>query len=150
VTPHTVNIQCGKYSNSALHFVIWHGRYSGESNLHRAYSNSNIKAVNALLYTDDVSVQDNGGNTPLHRSCQFGDVDIVESLLSVFANTIITNDYKRTPAELANYVANSELEPCFSQLLPWPADTATNVTTSVSVTQSTSGIVSITDVTISK
>jgi ankyrin repeat protein len=152
VTPHTVNIQCGEYNDSALHFVIWHGRDTGDSRIKNACRNNNIKVVNTLVYVDDVNVQDNNGDTPLHDACQYGNVDIVECLLSVFANTNITNDRKRTPVEQAKYVGNNEVVSCFtcfSQPLSWPADTTTNVTTSVSVTQSTSGIASITDVTIS-
>jgi ankyrin repeat protein len=151
VTPHTVNIQCGQYNNSALHSVIWHGRNSGRNRLHTACSNNNIQAVKTLVYTDDndVNRQNNYGHTPLHYACDYGNVDLVECLLSVFAHANITDDDKRTPAEHAKYRGNQELVPCFSQFLNMCPDTATNVPTSVSVTQSTSGIASITDVTIS-
>jgi ankyrin repeat protein len=120
VTPHTVNIQCGRYNDSALHSVIWHGRDRGVNRLHRACLNNNIQVVITLMYTDDndVNVQDNYGDT---RHCTLlvgvGNVDIVECLLSVFANTNITNDDKRTPVEHAKYFGNNELVPCFSQSL---------------------------------
>jgi hypothetical protein len=149
VTPHTVNIQCGKYNNSALHFVIWHSRDTRVNALHNACRNNNNEKVSTLLYTDDVNVQYDRGNTPLHDACQFGNVDIVRSLISVFANTNITDEDKRTPVELAKKSGNSEVVLCFSQKLHWPADRATYVTTSVSVTQLTLGNASITDVTIS-
>jgi ankyrin repeat protein len=74
--------------------------------------------VNTLLYTDDVNVQDNDGDTPLHNACQMGNVDIVGSLISVFANTNITDDDKTTPVEQAKFFGNNELVSCFSQLLP--------------------------------
>jgi ankyrin repeat protein len=149
VTPHTVNIQCGVYNDSALHSVIWRGRDTRVNALHNACANNNIEEVNTLLYTDDVNVQANYGNTPLHRACQFGNVDIVWSLISVFANTNITNDKRRTLVEVAKDFGNNELVSCFSQCRNKYSDTTTNVTTSVSVPQSTSGIASITDVTIS-
>jgi ankyrin repeat protein len=148
VTPHTVNIQCGEYNDSALHFVIWHGRDSRVNALHTACGDNDIETVNTLLYIDDVNVQAGNGDTPLHRASRYGNVDIVQSLLSVFADINITDDYRRTPVEHVKYYGNNELVPCFSQLLPRCANTATNVTTSVSVTQSTSSVASITDVTI--
>jgi ankyrin repeat protein len=108
VTPHTVNIQCGKYNNSALHFVIWHGRDTGDSRIKNACRNNNVKVVNTLVYVDDVNVQDNKGATPLHDACEYGNVDIVECLLSVFANTNITNDNKRTPVEQAKFLVTTK------------------------------------------
>jgi ankyrin repeat protein len=152
VTPHTVNIQCGRYNDSALSTVIWRSYNSRVNALHVACTNSNIDTVNTLLYTDDVNVQNNDGDTPMHCACQMGNVDIVGCLISVFADTNITDNDKTTPVEQAEFFGNNELISCFSQLLPRWADTtinATSVTTSVSVTQSTSGIASITDATIS-
>jgi ankyrin repeat protein len=151
VTPHTVNIQGGEYNNSALHFAIWHSHGLGLNRLHGACENNHIELVNTLLYTDNVNIQANRGHTPLHCACQFGNVDIIKSLLSVFANTSITNDEKRTAVEHGKLWGNSELVPCFSQLLQWCPDTTTNVTTSVRVTQSTSEYNAsiITEVTIS-
>jgi ankyrin repeat protein len=77
------------------------------------------------VYTDDNDVdgQDNNGCTPLHHACQFGNVDLVECLLSVFANTNITDDDKRTPVEHAKYSGNNELVSCFSQFLNMCPDT---------------------------
>jgi ankyrin repeat protein len=151
VTPHTVNIQCGKYNDSALHSAIWRGRNTGVSRLHVACQNSNIQEIYTLVYTDDndVDVQDNDGRTPLHHACGYGKVNFVQSLLSVFASTNITDDDKRTPVEQAEYCDNNEVVPCFSQCRNMCPDTTTNVTTSASVTRSTSGNASITDVTIS-
>jgi hypothetical protein len=151
VTPHTVNIQCGKYNDSAFHSVIWHGRDLGENRLHEACRDNNIQVVKSLVYNNenDVNVQASNGGTPLHFACGYKNVDVVECLLSVFANTNITDDEKETPLEAAEYYGNNELVLCFSQFLNMCPDTTTNVTTSVSVTQSTSGNASITDVTIS-
>jgi ankyrin repeat protein len=117
VTPHTVNIQCGRYNDSALHTVIWHGHNLGENRLHTACHNNDIQAVKTLVYTNDndVNGQDNGGYTPLHYACNYGNVDIVESLLSVFANINSTDDNKQTPVELAKYHGNKEVVLCFSQ-----------------------------------
>jgi ankyrin repeat protein len=151
VTPHTVNIQCGRYSDSSLHSVIWHGRAFGESRLHTACTNNDNQVVTTLVFTDDndVNVQDSDGKTPLHIACLFGNVDIVECLLSVFADTNITDDEKRTPVKLAKHWGNNELVPYFSHFQHLCTDTTTHVTTSISVTQSTSGIASVTDVTVS-
>jgi ankyrin repeat protein len=122
VTPHTVNIQCGIYNNSALHSVIWNSRDPGESRLQTACANNDIEEVNTFLYTDDVNVQDNSGDTSLHEACRYGNVEVVECLLSVFANVNITNDSRRTPVEQAEYYGNDQLVPGFSQLLPRPAE----------------------------
>jgi ankyrin repeat protein len=127
VTPHTVNIQCGMYNDSALHSVIWRSRDTRVNALHNACRNNNIEVVNTLLYTDDVNVQESSGNTPLHDACQWGNVDIVKSLISVFANTSITDDYKRTPVEHAKYHGNNEVVSSCSQLLSWRVDTTPNL-----------------------
>jgi ankyrin repeat protein len=102
--------------------------------------------VNDLLKTDDVNVQDSDGNTPLHIACQFGNVDIVKSLLSVLANTNITNDDKNTALEHAKYYGNNELVSFLSlQLLSKPADAATNVMRNDNVPESTSDADSVTN-----
>jgi hypothetical protein len=120
VTPHTVNIQCGLYMDSALHFTVW---YTGPTwnrgvNLHKACLHSNRKQVISLMYSADIDEQNSTGRTPLHNACHIDDKYIVQSLLSVFACTDITDDEKYTPIDTAKFYNHNNLLSCFTPLLP--------------------------------
>jgi hypothetical protein len=64
-------------------------------------SEGDIDEVNKRLDTCNVDEQDDTGNTLLHRACEYGHVEIVRLLLSVFARTDITDDDGVTPIEMA-------------------------------------------------
>jgi ankyrin repeat protein len=144
VTPHTVNIQCGRYNESALHFVVFcrindkHWKHS----LHSACDRANVRDVISVLYNADVDLIDRNGCTPLHMACQNGSVSIVQLLLSVFARVDITNNDRRIPIDVANFHGNTELVPYISQLVDVSnytpcSSTALNVTSSSSATRPT-------------
>jgi ankyrin repeat protein len=67
--------------------------------------------VQDLLYTYDFSRQDGNGHTPLHKTCQYGHVSIVKTLLSVFAPPATTNNWGNTAGQLADLFGNGELAP---------------------------------------
>jgi ankyrin repeat protein len=118
VTPHTVNIQCGKYNDSALHFDICFSKVENWiHSLHMACTKANIDDVSIMMYDTDVSTTDHQGCTPLHLVCQNGSVNIVQLLLSVFARVDITNNDRNTPIDTANRYGNKKLVPYMSPLL---------------------------------
>jgi ankyrin repeat protein len=118
VTPHTVNIQCGRYNDSALHFAIFgFSNTNWNHSLHNACHEANIDDVSIAMYDTDVDIIDQDGDTPLHWACQGDNLNIVQMLLSVFARVDITNSKKRTPIEEAKFFGNSEFVPYMSQLL---------------------------------
>jgi ankyrin repeat protein len=147
VTPHTVNIQCGLYMDSALHFTIWYTGptwYRSET-LHKACLRSNRERVSSLLYSVDVDEQDASGRTPLHNACHMDYKNIVRALLSVFANTDTTDDDKYTPMDAAKFYNNTNVLSCFTPLL-----SSRDTTHTVYVTQSAAVDVVVSDVTISE
>jgi hypothetical protein len=118
VTPHAVNIQCGRYRDSVFHSVI--GKISEESWNRSIYSScleGNVCGVSKVLFDTNVDMIDHHGDTPLHVACRCGQMDIALLLLSVFARVDITNGARRIPVEEANRFGNAELVPYMSQLL---------------------------------
>jgi hypothetical protein len=118
VTPYTVNLQCGTYNDSSLHFVIF---YTNQANwnhsLHNACYRGDIRDALNTVYSTDVNMIDQSGSTPLHWACRYNNVDIVRILMSVFARDDITDNDKRTSIETANYYGNEDLVPYMSQYL---------------------------------
>jgi ankyrin repeat protein len=153
VTPHTVNIQCGKCMDSALHFVIYSINYKNwKHSLHSACNRANISDVTIAVYGVDINMTDHTGSTPLHWACQSDTLDIVQLLLSVFARVDITDDDKRAPLEVANEFGNKDLVPYMSQLLDASkytpsSSTGANVSSTSSVTRPTVDVI-ISDVSI--
>jgi hypothetical protein len=147
VTPHTVNIQCGDFMDTALHFTIWYHEPAWEHSvhLHRACGQSDRERVDSLLYSADVDEQDGSGGTPLHAACQMDDTCIVQFLLSVFARTDITDDNRRTSIDMAKDYKYNNLLSCFTPLL-----SSRDTTHTVYVTQSAAVDVVVSDVNISE
>jgi hypothetical protein len=118
VTPHTVNIQCGRHNDSALHFAICFSNVKNwKHSIHGACTRDNTDDVSIALYDTNVNMTCHDGSIPLHWACQNGSVDIVRLLLSVFARVDITNDDRRTPIDAAMQFGNKELVPYMSSLL---------------------------------
>jgi hypothetical protein len=135
VTPHTVNIQCGRPNESALHSVMYYIKHDNwNHSLHSVCKRADIRDVNNALYDTDIDMIDHHGSTPLHRACQNGNVNMVQLLLSVFARDDITDNEKLTPIEIAKCFGNKELVSYMSQLLD-----VTNYTLSSS-TGATAGV----------
>jgi ankyrin repeat protein len=82
----------GKRCNTALHEVIWHTQMTP---LHWSCYRCDTAAVVDVVYESDVNVQDGAGRTAMHQACVNRHLDIVKVLLSVFADTNITNDFGR-------------------------------------------------------
>jgi ankyrin repeat protein len=101
--------------------------------------------VDSLLYSADVDEQDASGRTPLHNACQMDDKYIVQSLLSVFARTDITDDDRRTPIDTGQTLQYNNVLSCFTPLL-----SSRDTTHTVYVTQSAAVDVVVSDVNISE
>jgi ankyrin repeat protein len=84
-------------------------------------------------------------STPLHKHVMMDDKYIVQSLLSVFARTDITDDNRRTPIDMAKRYNNNNLLSCFTPLL-----SSRDTTHTVYVTQSAAVDVVVSDVNISE
>jgi ankyrin repeat protein len=132
VTPHTVNIQCGRYCDSALNFVMCY--FDGNTwarSLHGACGRSSIHEVRNLVHgPNNVDVADQRMCTPLHVACRIGNLDIVQLLLPVFASVDITEDGRLTSLDVAILHGNEVLVPYMSQLLDVTNHTASSSTAS--------------------
>ncbi len=75
----------------------------GNTPLHCAIINKNIKSVRILLKTKDidVNIQNNEGNTPLHLAIKYNLNDgLIELLIDSGANIYITNKQEKFPLEV--------------------------------------------------
>ena len=105
-----INIANSKKQNTALHYAIWCNKPS-RTPLHEACEQRDANKVRELTYSNFyiINVQDNSGFTPLHTACYYGFEDIVEILMVAGADETITNDHRRTPAQLATDMGHTEL-----------------------------------------
>jgi hypothetical protein len=101
-----VNMVTGDKSNTALHEIIW---YTPSIPLHDSCFNGDTAAVVEMVYESDVNLQDFNGNTAMHNAGMKGHFDIVKVLLSVFADTNITDDNGDTPADICDLNDNPDL-----------------------------------------
>ena len=105
-----VNI-ADSYGNIALHYAVWYSK-TGITPLHKAcFSTKRLAEILKLIYLDcqNVNVQDNNGETPLHFACKLGNRDVVEALMLGGADETIANDELKTPAQLAEETKHTEL-----------------------------------------
>jgi ankyrin repeat protein len=108
VTPHTVNMLSGSVANTALHFAICF-ETDETCRMQNACANNDINAVTATLFLGHLDLQVYYGYTALYWACMRGYVEIVRMLLSAFADTRITNDWRRTPAMMAKMCNHPEV-----------------------------------------
>jgi ankyrin repeat protein len=110
-----VNMANGGKLNTALHEVIG---YTNVPLLHDLCYKGDTAAVVDVVYESDVNMQDRDGCTAMHWACVSGHLDTVKVLLSVFADTDITDDGGKTPVtscvrygspELAHYIQHNHL-----------------------------------------
>jgi hypothetical protein len=104
--PCDVNMVTGGKRNTALHDVIW---FTRETPLQESCNRGDTAAVVDVVYESDVNMQARDGKTAMHLACMNGHLDTVKVLLSVFADTNITNDFGRTPVVLCEYYDSPEL-----------------------------------------
>ena len=100
-----------KYNgNSALHFAVWCSK-EDDSQLHWACDYGDVTRVRKLVFVSGIkiNVQNNSGNTPLHRACFHGNSDMVETLMLAGADETITNDDGETPGQVAEGRKHSKL-----------------------------------------
>ena len=76
---------CDSNNNTALHYAIWYEKgYRGFTKLHTACAEKDdICDIIKIVYVEshDINVQDNDGNTPLHKACEHGRKKIVDILM---------------------------------------------------------------------
>ena len=96
--------------NTALHYAVWCSK-DHYTQLHYACTRRDVTEVRRLVYVTGhkINVQNNDGNTPLHRACYYVRTDIVETLMLEGADETITNDRGETPAQEAEREGHSEL-----------------------------------------
>jgi hypothetical protein len=108
-----VNTVSSRRYNTALHDVIWCAQVTS---LHWSCYDGDTAAVVDVVYECD-NMQDSDGLTAMHYACADGHLDVVKVLLSVFADTGITDDDGVTPViglmcdcdcpELAHYIKHN-------------------------------------------
>ncbi len=96
--------------NTALHYAVWCSRVDF-TQLNEACEDGDVTEVRRLVYarSHEINLQNNSGDTPLHRACKNGYGNIVEALMLAGANETITNDEWETPAQVAVNEGHSEL-----------------------------------------
>ncbi len=96
--------------NTALHYAVW-CCIDHYTQLHEACIRRDVNEVRRLVFVTGhkINVQNNDGNTPLHRACYYVRTDIVETLMLEGADETITNDRGETPAQEAEREGHSEL-----------------------------------------
>ena len=86
--------------NTALHYAVWNSKNS-YTQLHKACDRrGDVTEVLRLVSCHNINVQDNHGDTPLHKACFYGNRDIVKTLIFDGADETITNDRVQTPAHM--------------------------------------------------
>jgi hypothetical protein len=104
--PCDVNIVTGKRCKTALHEVIW---FTRETPLHSACYRGDTAIVVDVVCDCDVSMQDKKERLRCISLVQVAVLDTAKVLLSVFADTNITNDYGKTPVAQCEYGGSPEL-----------------------------------------
>ena len=83
------------------------GDLYGVTPLHMACSRGNLAALEVLVESSDIKLDepDNNQDTPLHEACLAGDPDVVETLLKKMREKFVLflqrNDEKQTPLHIA-------------------------------------------------
>ena len=86
--------------------------YKLRNELCDAILNEDLKKLHEiLLATDFINLNyiDNEGQTPLHRSCKIGNLNIVKLLLSNGASLNLTNRYGWYPIHIASYFGYTDI-----------------------------------------
>jgi ankyrin repeat protein len=101
-----VNIVTNTERNTALHEVI---NFTRETSLHQSCSRGDTAAVVDVVYESDVNMQNRAGWTAVYWAFAYGHLDIMKVLLSVFADTNITDNAGYTSVEAGVYGGSWEL-----------------------------------------
>lgn len=94
--------------------------------LHVSCFRCDTAAVVDEVYRSDVNMQERDGKTAMLYACKNGHFDILRVLLSVFADTDITNDDGRTPAAECEYWGSPELAHYIKRLMHVPSNNDIN------------------------
>lgn len=88
--------------------------YTLRNDIHDAIENEDINKLNKLFKTSTTFINLNyidskDGQTPLHKSCIIGNLDILKLLIENGANLNITNKNGWYPIHLASYFGNTQI-----------------------------------------
>jgi ankyrin repeat protein len=86
--------------------------YKLRKDLCEAILKEDLKRLNAILLENDfinLNYIDSEGQTPLHRSCKIGNIDIVKLLLNNGASLNLTNRHGWYPIHIASYFGYTNL-----------------------------------------
>lgn len=92
-------IDKNRLNSTVLYHAVASTKTGGFTRLHSACLRGEASEVGRLLSQcgDSVNVQNICGKTPLHVACTQSNLEIVDILLSVGTDVIITNENKLTP-----------------------------------------------------
>jgi ankyrin repeat protein len=80
--------------------------YTLRQNICDAILNENVEKLEEILLNEkfiNLNYIDNEGQTPLHRSCKIGNLNIVKILINNGASLNLTNRYGWYPIHIASY-----------------------------------------------
>ena len=111
-----VNIADRK-SNTALFYVVSHGRKRGENQLHMACRFGDLSQMCTLIEAFDwlINITTNDGNTHLHIACAYGHEEVARNLMLDGADVGVTNDFKETPEQIAEKGGHVHIVKLFHQ-----------------------------------
>ena len=67
----------------------------------------------------NINAQDNSGYTPLHTACYYGFGDVIRALMMVGVDETITDEYSRTPAQVAQKIGHHEILELLDRVSLW-------------------------------
>ena len=101
-----------KNGNTALHYVVWCSKDTGQTELHNASFLGDMTTVMRLLRLNDhhsINAQNTAGYTPLHFACYFGHSEIVKVLMLAGADKTICDGNTQIPIQMAERRGHTHL-----------------------------------------
>ena len=115
-----INFAHEKKLNTALHYAVWCAKQN-RTPLHEACKERNVKKVMELVIVKghNINAQDNSGWTPLHTACYYGFGDVVSALMMAGADETITDEFNKTPEQVAEKIGHHEILKLLDRVSLW-------------------------------